>query len=144
MVSLVVAQVNFAFQTAVFVLLVAGFLFMRKNKVKAHAQVMLATVVLNIASFIAVMAPDFRNFSFALTGASSSLALVHAFIGGLTLLLSVWIVGVWLMSPLIVVPVKARCYGALNKKLMFGLVFLWFVSLILGFLLYAILYTKLL
>jgi hypothetical protein len=39
------------------------------------------------------------------------------------------------------VPVKMRCYGALNKKLMWAVLFLWLASLILGFLLYTILFT---
>ena len=141
MVSLLVAQVNLAFQTAVFALLAVGILFMRKRKVKAHAQIMLAAVVLNIVSFMAVMAPALRGVSAGVTGASAILAMVHGSVGGLALLLSVWVVGLWLLSPLMVVPVKMRCYGALNKKLMWAVLFLWLASLILGFLLYAILYT---
>jgi uncharacterized membrane protein YozB (DUF420 family) len=141
MVSLLVAQVNLAFQTAVFALLAVGVLFMRKRKVKAHAQIMLAAVVLNIVSFMAVMASAFRNVSAGATSAPFLLALVHGSVGGLALLLSVWVVGGWLLSPLIVVPVKMRCYGGLNKKLMWAVLFLWLASLILGLLLYATLYT---
>jgi uncharacterized membrane protein YozB (DUF420 family) len=141
MVSLLVAQVNLAFQTAVFVLVVVGFLFIRKHKNKAHAQIMLATVVLNIVSFMAVMAPNFRNLSSAVTGATSTFAMVHASVGALAMLLSVWVIGIWLMSPLIVVSVRMRCYSALNKKLMLAVVSFWFASLFLGFLLYAILYS---
>lgn len=138
MTSLLVAQVNLAFQTAIFALLAVGFLFMHKRKIKAHAQIMLAAVVLNIVSFMAVMAPQFRNFTAALNVASSSLVMVHGFIGGLTLLLSVWVVGVWLMTPLMNVPAKMRCFGSLNKKLMLAVLTLWLASLILGFLIYAI------
>jgi uncharacterized membrane protein YozB (DUF420 family) len=141
MVSLLAAQVNLAFQTAVFALLAFGTLFMRKRKVKAHAQIMLAAVILNLVSFIAVMAPALRNVSAGVTGTSSFLAVVHGSVGGLALLLSVWVVGIWLLSPLMVVPVKMRCYGALNKKLMRAVLFLWLASLILGFILYATLYT---
>ncbi len=141
MVSLLVAQVNLAFQVAVFVLLAVGSLFMRKQKVKAHAQVMLAAVVLNIVSFIAVMAPALRNVTAAVTGASSMLAMLHGAIGGLALLLSVWVVGVWLMSPLMVVPVKMRCSGVLNRRIMSAVLFLWLASLILGFVLYATLHA---
>jgi len=141
MVSLLVAQVNLAFQAAVFALLAVGMLFMRKRKVKAHAQIMLASVVLNIVSFIAVMAPALRNVSAKATGDSLILVVLHVSVGGLALLLSVWVVGRWLLSPLMVVPVKMRCYGALNKKLMWAVLFLWLASLILGFLLYTILFT---
>jgi hypothetical protein len=44
------------------------------------------------------------------------------------LLLSVWVVGIWLLTPLMVVPVKMRCYVVLNKKLMWAVLFLWLAS----------------
>ena len=141
MVSLLAAQVNLAFQTAVFASLAIGILFTRKRKIKAHAQIMLAAVVLNLAAFMAVMAPELRTFNFAGTGVSSLIAIVHGFFGSLALVLSIWVVGVWLMGPLMDVPVKIRCYGSLNRKLMRAAVSLWLVSLILGFLLYALLYA---
>ena len=137
MVSLFVAQVNLVFQTALFVLLFVSILFIRKRKVKAHAQIMLSVVVLNVVSFVAVMSSAFSKVSLGLSSTTQSLAMMHGSVGGLALLLSVWVVGVWLLAPLMVVPVRLRCSSALNKKLMFALVFLWFVSLILGFLLYT-------
>ena len=139
MVSLLVAQINLAFQVAVFALLAGGFAFTRRRKTKAHAQVMLAAAVLNIVSFIAVMAPALSSVG---VGVSSSLAMLHGAVGGLTLLLSVWVVGVWLTTPLTNVPARLRCYGSLNKKLMAAALVTWLVSLILGFLLYANLFLK--
>jgi len=143
MVSLLVAQVNLAFQTGLLVLLAVSSLFIRKRKINAHAQIMLAAVVLNIVSFIAVMSSALTKVTVAVTAASSVLAMLHGSIGGLALLLSVWVVGVWLLSPLMVVPAKVRCYTALNKKLMSAVVLLWFASLALGLLLYATLHAKL-
>lgn len=141
MVSLLMAQVNLTFQTLVFFSLVAGLLLIRKRKIRAHAQVMLAAVVLNIVSFLAIMAPALQSINMNVKSASAVLVMVHGLIGGIALLLSVWVVGVWLMSPLMVVPVKMRCYSSLNKKLMAAIVSTWLVSLILGFLLYAVLYA---
>jgi len=141
MVSLLVAQVNLVFQTALFVFLAIAILFIRKKKINAHAQLTLAVVVLNIASFIVVLSSAFAKVTGGFATASFDLGLVHDSINGLALLLSIWVVGVWLMSPLMVVPVKIRCYGALNKKLMKALVFLWFASLVLGFLLYGLFYA---
>lgn len=141
MVSLLMAQVNLTFQTLVFFSLVAGLLLIRKRKIRAHAQVMLAAVVLNIVSFLAIMAPALQSINMDVESASAVLVMVHGLIGGIALLLSVWVVGVWLMSPLMVVPVKMRCYSSLNKKLMAAIVSTWLVSLILGFLLYAVLYA---
>jgi len=122
-------------------LLAVAILFIHKRKINAHAQIMLAAVVLNIVSFVAVMSSAFPKVTVGVKNASSTIAMVHGFLGGLAFLLGVWVVGVWLLSPLMVVPAKIRCYGDLNKKLMRAVVFLWFASLVLGFLLYAIIYA---
>jgi uncharacterized membrane protein YozB (DUF420 family) len=144
MVSLLVAQVNLIFQAAVFVLLVIGFMIVRKRKIKSHAQVMLAAVVLNLVSFMAIMAPATRSVASGDSGDPAFIAIAHGTIGAIALLLGIWVVGIWLMRPLMAVPARLQCYGALNKKLMLAVLFLWFTSLILGFVLYASLYAKLL
>ena len=140
MVSLLVAQINLVFQAAVLALLAGGFAFTRRRKTKNHAQIMLAAAVLNIVSFLAVMAPAVPSIT---AGGTSFLAMLHGSIGGLTLLLSVWVLGVWLVTPLMNVPARFRCYGALNKKIMSVILAVWLVSLVMGFLLYAALYLKL-
>ena len=141
MVSLLVAQVNLAFQTSLFILLAIGFLLGRKRKIKVHAQLMLAAVVLNLASFFAIMAPA---MSMVIRQASSSLValgMLHGAVGAVALLLGLWVVGSWLLSPLMTAPVKARCYSTLNKKLMWAVLFSWLASLVLGYLLYMTLYA---
>jgi hypothetical protein len=70
-----------------------------------------------------------------------SFNLLHGFIGRLVLLLSVWFVGVWLMSPLMVVPVKMQSSGGFNRRLMPVVLFLWLASLVLSFLLHATLHA---
>ena len=140
MVSLLVAQVNLTFQVVIFMLLAAGMLFKRKNKVKTHGQLMLTAVILNVVSFLSVMGP---SWSKTWTGASSMLGIVvlgHASSGGLALLLSFWLLGSWLSSPLLAQPLKTRCDTALNKKIMWAVLFLWLESLILGVVLYAMLH----
>ena len=52
-----VFQIDLFFQISIFAVLAVGMLVERKHKIKAHAQLMLATVVLNIVSFLAVMGP---------------------------------------------------------------------------------------
>lgn len=141
MVSLLAAQVNLAFQIAVFASLAVGLLLIRRRKIKAHAQVMLAAVVLNVVSFMAIMAPAMQSLKMGSLNVSAMLAAVHGFVGGAALLLSIWVVGVWLMSPLMVVPARMRCYGSMSKKLMVAVLSLWLSSLILGFLLYAALHA---
>lgn len=139
--SLLLAQVNLAFQAAVFILLVVGFLFVRRKKIRAHAQIMLAAVVLTIVSFLGIMAPSLMNISSSAKGTPLILAMIHGTIGGLVLLLSLWVVGVWLMSPFMVVPIKIRCNSAFNKRLMSTIIFLWLASLILGVVLYIALHA---
>jgi uncharacterized membrane protein YozB (DUF420 family) len=111
----------------------------RKRKIKAHAQLMLAAFVLNIISFVAVMGPAWDNVG---EGASSTMGIIamgHVSSGGLALLLSFWVVGSWLLMPLLAKPLKISRNGALNKKLMWAVLFLWLASLILGFFLHAML-----
>ena len=142
MVSLLVAQVNLVLQVVVFVLLVSGLFFGRKHQVKYHAQFVLSAIVLNLVSFIAVMAPSMRNSN--LWGTSLSfLSIAHGFFGASASLLSVWVIGVWLFSPLVSVPAQLRCDSALSKKLMTAAISLWLASLILGFILFASLHSKL-
>ena len=102
---------------------------------------MLAAVVLNIVSFLAVMGPALSNIEEATTGTLGYIAIGHVSIGALAFLLSFWIVGSWLVTPLMPQPLKIRCYGALNKKIMSAILILWLASLIMGFLLYGMLKT---
>ena len=139
MVSILVAQANLAFQAAVFAILAGGLLFTRIRKTKTHAQIMLAAAVLNIVSAVAVMAPALPTI---IASGASFLAMLHGSVGGLTLLLSVWVLGAWLTTPLTNVPTRFRCYGTLNKKIMSIVSVTWLISLLLGVILYAALYLK--
>ena len=57
MVAFFAAQVDLILQVSIFVFLTVGLLFERKRKIKTHARLMLAAVVLNLISFFAFMAP---------------------------------------------------------------------------------------
>lgn len=144
MVSAFVAQVNIVFQVIVFALLAVGFAVMRKRKIKLHAQLMLAAVVLNLVSFMAVMAPAWDNVGELRAGGLSVIAMAHVSLGGLAMLLSIWVVGTWLLPPLFLQSAKVRCYGKVNKRLMWAVLGLWLASLIMGFFLYLIINTTLL
>ena len=143
MVSLLVAQVDLFFQVTLFLLLAVGLLFERKHLGKIHGQLMLTALLLNIASFLGIMAPTMDKIGGLTSVALSVVAMGHASLGGLTLILSFWIVGSWLLRPFLTRHPKIRCYGALNKKIMWAILFLWFASLILGFFLYFMVNTHL-
>jgi len=105
---------------------------------------MLAAVVLNIVSLLAVMGPAWNNVGEGDSDIMGIVAIGHVSSGGLALLLSFFVIGSWLLMPLLVKPLKISCYGSLNKKFMWAILLLWLVSLILGFLLYIIVNTGLL
>ena len=136
-------QIDLIFQVSILVVLAAGMLVERKRKIRSHAQLMLAAVVLNIVSFIAVMGPALDNAGEGATGILGIVAMGHVASGGLALLLSFWVVGAWLLAP-VLLPLKRGCYGAINKKVMWAVLLLWLTSLILGFFLYTMINTGLL
>ena len=139
-----VFQVDFIFQVSIFIVLAVGMLVLRKRKIKAHAQLMLAAVLLNLVSFIAVMGPAWDNVGEGVAGVLGTVAIGHVGSGALALLLSFWIVGSWLLSPLLMKPLKISCYGTLNKRVMWAILLLWATSLILGLFLYLMVNTNLL
>jgi hypothetical protein len=144
MVSLLVAQVDLVFQVAIFALLALGMLFERMHKPKIHSQLMVAAVVLNVTSLLAVMGPAWSRVSITTSGTLGAVTYAHISLGGLALLLSFWVVGSWLLSPLLSRPMQKPCYSALNKKVMWAVLFLWLASLLVGLFLFAMVNTKLL
>src|SRR5450759_4614485 len=87
------AQVDLVLQVSIFILLFVGFAVKRKRKIKAHANFMLAAVILNIVSFIAIMAPAWDNVGEGGTGGLSTIGMLHVTFGGLTMLSSLWVLG---------------------------------------------------
>ena len=144
MVSVFVAQVYLALQVVIFGLLAVGMVFKLKRRIQLHGQLMLAAVALNIASFLAVMAPAWDSVGEGGIRGLSTVGIVHVSLGGLAMLSSLWVVGTWLLPLLSTRPMKARCYGAWNKRLMWIVLGLWLASLIMGFVLYLMINTTLL
>ena len=136
-----VFEVDLFFQASIFAVLAVGMLFERKHKTQLHAQLMLSAVVLNIVSFLAVMGPALHSVREGVSGPLGFVAVGHVSLGGLAFLLSFWVVGSWLVSPLLAQPLKIRCYGSFNKKVMWAIMISWLASLLLGFFLYAMLKT---
>jgi hypothetical protein len=56
-----VFQEDLIFQILIFAILAAGIIVERKCKIKAHTQLMLAAVVLNLASSAVVIGPAWDN-----------------------------------------------------------------------------------
>ncbi len=141
MVSFFAAQVDLVLQISIFVFLIVGFAVERKRKVKAHANLMLAAVVLNLISFVAIMAPAWDNVGEGGMGSLSTIGMLHVTFGGLTMLASLWVLGTWLVPTFLLQNSKLRCYGKFNKRIMWVVLSLWLVSLIMGFALYIMVNT---
>jgi len=144
MVSFFAAQVDLVLQISIFVFLIVGFGVLRKRKTKAHANLMLAAVVLNLVSFFAIMAPAWDNVGEGGAGGLSTIGMLHVTFGGLTMLSSLWVLGTWLVPTLLLQNAKLRCYGKLNKRIMWVVLTLWLISLIMGFVLFVMVNTNLL
>ena len=141
MVSSLAAQFDLVIQIFIFVFIIAGFAVERKRNVKAHANLMLAAVVLNLVSFIGIMAPAWDNVGEGGAGSLSTMGMLHVTFGGLTMIGSLWVLGTWVVPKLLLQNEKFRCYGKLNKRIMWVVLTLWLVSLIMGFVLYIMVNT---
>jgi uncharacterized membrane protein YozB (DUF420 family) len=144
MFSFFAAQVDLILQISIFAFLIVGFALMRKRKVKAHANFMLAAVVLNLVSFIAIMAPAWDSVGEGGVGRLSTIEMLHVTFGGLAMLSSLWVLGTWLVPTFLLQNAKLRCYGKLNKRIMWVVLTLWLISLIMGFVLFVMVNTNLL
>jgi hypothetical protein len=120
--------------------------FSWQKKMRYHGYTMVAAVVLNIVSFVAVMGPAWDNVGEDSTGTLGLIGLAHVATGGLAFLFSILIVGFWLVSVLFMkpkdMPMFMRCYAQKNP-MWITLVF-WVTSLTLGIVLFLILNTSVL
>lgn len=143
MVSFFTAQIDLILQISIFIFLNIGLLIERKRKIKIQARLMLTAVVLNLISFIAIMAPAWDEVGEGIVGLST-IGMLHVTIGGLTMLSSFWVLGTWLVPTLLLQSDKLRCYGKLNKRIMTAVTILWLVALTAGFILFLMVNTTLL
>ena len=120
-------------QVSIFAFLIVGLVVERKRKIKTHARLMLAVVVLNLISFFAIMAPAWDNVGEGRAAGLSTVGMLHVTFGGLTMLSSFWVLGTWLVPALLLQSDKFRCYGQLNKLIMTVVTVLWLSALIAGF-----------
>ena len=144
MVSFFTAQVDLILQVSIFSFLAVGLVVQRKRKIKTHARLMLAAVVLNLISFIAIMAPAWDNVGEGGAGVLSTVGMLHVAFGGLTMLSSFWVLGTWLVPTLLLQSDKLGCYGQLNKRIMTAVTVLWLTALTAGFILFLMVNTTML
>ena len=137
--ALISPQINLGLQITILIILFASLTLKWKGKYFAHGATMLTAVILNALSFLLVMMPSLSTLEILKIQPLhwfSLATLTHAGLGAITIILGAWIVAAWhLQKP------NKNCIR--KKKLMRFTLILWVIVFLLGFLLYAILYTSL-
>jgi len=131
---LFLGTVSLAFQLAILALLISGFGFKRQLKFRMHGFTMLTAFVVHLVNVGVVMVPSFivalvPKISANLVSSVSLSSLFMAATGTVTVILGIWIFGVWRLR-------QSTRFCAPNKKFMRATFTLWLVSLFLGILLY--------
>ncbi len=132
-----VATVTLAIQLFVLGLLIAGYVFKRQNKFRRHGLLMFTAVVLHIILVFVIMAPSLGVIVFTPTEISSAtigLAVVHAALGLITLILGVWIAATWRLR-------QSLQYCQPKKRIMRVTFILWIITIAVGATLYFSLYV---
>jgi len=125
------------FQLIILALLVVGIGIKRRKKFALHGMIMLAAVILNLFSFFLIMLPSLLRTEIVITQplqAVSIVALIHSSVGLVVMILGIWLVASWHLQSSI-----KNCFK--NKRLMRLASVLWLVVLLMGFLLYYLLYV---
>ena len=130
-------QVNIVLQLIILVLFVAAMWMKGRKKFSLHGMIMLVAVVLNLVSFALIMLASLLRMEIIMTQpfhAVSIAALVHSAAGLVATVLGIWLVASWHLQSSMKVCFK-------NKKLMRVTSALWLAVLLVGFLLYYLLYV---
>jgi len=132
-----VAQVNLVFQIIVFCLFIVSLVVAKRKKLFLHGNTIFVALVLNTVSIFIVMVPSLLSLTQLVVekpfNVVSMTILVHTGIGVVAEILAVWLVASWgLRSSL------KPC--ARRKKMMWVSTAFWLAALLLGILLYLLLY----
>lgn len=124
-------------QITTLILLLLSIGIKRMRKLALHGVTMLGAVILNFSSFVLIMLPSLLRTEIIRTQPAHTVSiatLVHSSIGLIALILGVWLVASWHLRSSF-----ADCFR--NKRLMRLTTVLWLIALMIGFLLYYILYA---
>lgn len=134
---LISPQVNAVLQIIILVLLLVGFGIKRRQKHVLHGITMLAAVTFNLLSFVLIMFPSLIRMEIISTQPLYTISiatLIHSAIGMVVIILGIWLVSVWRLQSNL-----KNCFR--NKKLMRLTTAMWLSALLIGFLLYSLLYV---
>jgi uncharacterized membrane protein YozB (DUF420 family) len=131
------SDVNLLFQLTILLVLTVSILLRFRHRYSAHGAMMGPAVVLHSILIFAIMVPSLLGITpvFGNLATSSVLAVVsHAFLGGIVEVLGLYLVMSWALrswNP-------KTCPK--NKRLMIGTLIMWLIELVLGVLVYLLLY----
>ena len=132
-------DVNLILQIVMFLIIVIGLVYKRKNKFKMHGGLMGIAIILHVISFLAVMGPIFfmyfREFVKYISYPEIQTTWIHAIPGAVAMILGIILVGSWALNPSNITACSRR------KRLMDITILFWFVSLIFGIATYILLYV---
>lgn len=135
---LIIVTVSLVVQLSVLGLLLYGYLLKRRLRFQQHGFIMAVAVFLHLTLVFTVMIPSFvlaiiPEYVVAhVNSATSLVSLIHASLGVTALTLGLWFVLGWRLKGL------NGCFK--RKKYMRWTLMLWATSLLLGIILYVILY----
>jgi uncharacterized membrane protein YozB (DUF420 family) len=131
-------QINFVLQIVTFLILIAGYLYKRQRRYKAHGSLMGTAVILHIISYITVMGPIFFGNIDLLLNSLSFLevqtTMIHAIPGAVALILGIILVAAWAVN-------TTNIGGCIRRKRIMDItIILWLLSLIFGIATYLLIY----
>ena len=131
-----IAQINLFFQIVILAVVLSGLVLKKFRKLLLHGRMMFLGAILNLISFLTVMGPSLLSLVVSGTqqfSERSLIVLAHASTGSVALVVACLVTIRWHLKSSIDDCVK-------RKPVMRLVAFLWPVALVLGILLYIILY----
>lgn len=132
-----IATVSLTIQAVILALLAAGYYLKKKNRYRQHAIAMTAALILHALGIFRVMIPMFGAIVASATASFSALtvlSLIHGLLGAVSFVLGIFLVASWRFRKTFV-----GCFK--NKVFMLWTTVLWVASLVLGIILYYLLYV---
>jgi uncharacterized membrane protein YozB (DUF420 family) len=132
------ATISLALQIVTLSIVLSGYVLKRKGQFLSHGTLMSVALIIQVASFLLIMGPSFlslvENGHIQELTWVSFVTLLHASLGGITLVVGSWIVGGWHL--------QNSTENCVRKRIVMRYVFVvWTLSLILGIILYMLLYV---
>jgi uncharacterized membrane protein YozB (DUF420 family) len=129
------AQANIVIQTVVLILLIFGVVLQRRKKIFWHGNLMLTATLVTGLLLVAHMGPTFLvilNEGIQQPNWVAFLGIAHGVTGAVTLLLAVWLTGMWTYLG------TETGYCAKGKKSMRRILAFWVISISLGYVYYMV------